>query len=88
MKTWRQISPAAHTKICAIAAAYRLPLISEDVHDNHWFPAGMNLYYRYDDLVENAVKHIHSGDLQAHGDLLYEHLCIKYPFKYIVEAHV
>lgn len=69
----------------ALAAAYRLPMISEDIERKLWH----GLYYDYNDLVEAAhTWRTRETELQAAGDCLYQQMVVDRPFSRCIQEAV
>lgn len=70
----------------ALAAAYQLPLISENVTDAGIFGSTDNLHYPYENLASEIIHwRNQSDDLQRYANNLYTRLCVDYPFKMTIE---
>jgi len=78
--------PALAPLRAAIAAAYGLPLITE----NGWSTAPYTeaIYAPYDELALVIPKVIHYGDLSYYRQWIHQLMCHEYRFDKIVEAHV
>lgn len=76
----------AHTPLrYALAAAYRLPLISEQVPDMGAFYPTAIPFVDYDHIVSVVrTSWLEDGHLKPYGDSLYNLLCIEHPFEQCV----
>lgn len=83
---WEGVNTVAPLRF-AIAAAYGLPLISEQVQDRDLFD-GTVLFSDYEAMPEYAatMTQRYQGELQERGQALHELLCHEYSFRKCVEA--
>lgn len=83
---WRSIRTLAPLRV-AIAAAYGLPLISEQVEDRGMFD-GIVLFTSYDAMPAYAktMTERYQGELKERGQTLHELLCVEHSFRKCVEA--
>jgi hypothetical protein len=69
----------------ALVAAYRLPMISEEIDRKLWH----GLYYNYNNLVEAGhTWKAREAELKAAGDCLYQQMVIDKPFRRGIEEAV
>lgn len=71
-------APAATPLRYALAAAYRLPVVSERIVDGK--PYGKAVTWAAYEQLAGKVKAALAGDLSAKGDALYKLLCLDRPF--------
>lgn len=83
---WENITTIAPLRF-AIAAAYALPVISEQVHDRGIYD-GAALFCQYDAMPEyvSTLTRRYAADLRERGQALYELLCVDHSFRKSVEA--
>lgn len=74
----------------AIAAAYRIPILLEQVYNQHPFEVSALWAYRHNfiSIVDYWLKPQNRGWLPDYVDRLYNQLCIEDTFKRVIERHV
>jgi len=74
----------------AIAAAYRIPIMLEDVYNRHPFELSALWAYRHNfiTIVDHWLKPHNRGWITDYVDRLYQQLCVDDTFKRVVERNV
>lgn len=73
----------------ALAAAHKLPIISEQINDRGIFGYSHMMQARYDFLTSFTSHMLKQPKaLQDYGDALHNLLCVEQTFRKVVEAHV
>lgn len=85
----RDDAPAVAPQRWALAAAYHLPVITEQLADSGLFGSRYRLSEKFINLAGLAATMLRpevNGALQAYGEALYHLLCEERPFRRAVEA--
>lgn len=70
----------------ALAAAYRLPVVAECVHDQGILRHISSLYCTWENMPAFLQKWAKDSRLKEYGEALYQCLCVEHPFRFCVEG--
>jgi hypothetical protein len=72
----------------ALAAAHRIPIVTEELHDPYPFVGDEYLSAPYEGLVDCVVRALDDPHLAAYGARAYQRLCVDWTFRRGVEEAV